>query len=159
MEARIADGAHSQLIVEAALDPLEERLVLDARGGTLAQLLARSPEPDVASVVLALALLGVIEAIPPLRGNPEPEDESRDAEIRELDEEATIARVRARMQLVEEGDYFAVLGVSHDATGYEIRRAFLELRRGFEPARLLTPRLTHLVDRREKNRARPRRGL
>ena len=42
------------------------------------------------------------------------------------------------------GDYFAVLGVPRDATGYEVRRAYLELRRGFEPSRILTPRLREL---------------
>jgi len=56
------------------------------------------------------------------------------------------ARVRARLELVDEGDYFSVLGVTRDATGYEVRRAFMELRRTFEPARLLTPRLLDLTD-------------
>ncbi|RYG75953.1 J domain-containing protein, partial [bacterium] len=37
---------------------------------------------------------------------------------------------------------FAVLGVTEGATSYEIRRAFLELRRAFEPARILTPALS-----------------
>jgi curved DNA-binding protein CbpA len=49
------------------------------------------------------------------------------------------------MQLVDEGDYFAILGVSRDATSYEVKRAFLELRRAFEPSRLLTPALADLV--------------
>jgi DnaJ-class molecular chaperone len=43
------------------------------------------------------------------------------------------------MALVEEGDYFSVLGIARDATGYEVRKAFLALRREFEPSRLLTP--------------------
>jgi curved DNA-binding protein CbpA len=54
--------------------------------------------------------------------------------------------VRARLQLVDEGDYFAVLGVARDATGYEVRRAFLELRRAFEPSRVLTPSVADLAD-------------
>ena len=50
------------------------------------------------------------------------------------------------MQLVDEGDYFAVLGVAKSATSYEVRRAFLELRRAFEPSKLLTPGLGDLVE-------------
>ena len=39
-----------------------------------------------------------------------------------------------------------LLGVSRDATGYEVRRAFVELRRAFEPSRILTPRILDLAD-------------
>jgi hypothetical protein len=145
-ETRLADGAFAQLLSEAGLDPADERLVLDARGGTLAGLIARSPDADIATCLLGLSLLGVIEAIPPVRSRADRETEARDEDVRMLDEEAILARVKARMQLVEEGDYFAVLGVSRDATSYEVRRAFLELRRAFEPSRLLTPRLSYLVD-------------
>jgi curved DNA-binding protein CbpA len=49
------------------------------------------------------------------------------------------------MELVDEGDYFSLLGVSRDATSYEVRRAFIELRRTFEPSRILTPRLSDLA--------------
>ena len=37
-----------------------------------------------------------------------------------------------------------MLGVRRDATSYEVRRAFLELRRTFEPARILGPRTINL---------------
>jgi curved DNA-binding protein CbpA len=66
--------------------------------------------------------------------------------VAELDAEAIRERVRARMQLVDDGDYFALLGVTHTATGYEVRRAFLELRRAFEPARILTAQVLDLAD-------------
>jgi DnaJ-class molecular chaperone len=45
-----------------------------------------------------------------------------------------------------EGDYFTLLGISRDATGYEVRRAFLELRHAFEPSRILTPEVKDLED-------------
>ena len=61
------------------------------------------------------------------------------------DAEAIRERVRARAQLVDDGDYFAVLGVARDATGYEVRRAFLELRRAFDPSRMLTPDVADLA--------------
>ena len=69
-----------------------------------------------------------------------------DAGVAAIDADAIRERVRARMQLVEDGDYFAVLGVARDATGYELRRAFLELRRTFDPHRLLTPEVADLAD-------------
>jgi DnaJ-class molecular chaperone len=50
------------------------------------------------------------------------------------------------LQLVEDGDYFAVLGIAREATGYEVRRAFLELRRAFDPSRLLSPDVADLAD-------------
>jgi preprotein translocase subunit Sec63 len=40
-------------------------------------------------------------------------------------------RVRARWQLVTDADYFALLGVRRDATGFEIRRAYQSARRDF----------------------------
>jgi len=47
---------------------------------------------------------------------------------------------------VKEGDYFALLGVPRSATAYEIKRAYLELRRTFEPSRLLTAKTVDLLD-------------
>ena len=76
-----------------------------------------------------------------------------------LDAEAIRERVRARAQIVDDGDYFAVLGVAHDATGYEVRRAFLELRRAFDPSRMLTPEVADLAADVRKNHGRARRGV
>ena len=53
--------------------------------------------------------------------------------------------MRARLQVVEDGDYFAVLGVARDATGYEVRRAFLDLRRSFDASRVLVPETAGLA--------------
>ena len=111
-------------------------------------MLSTAHESDIASVLYALALLGVVETIravggaraAAVNGGRAPSAAAIDA----LDEEAIRARVRARLQLVDEGDYFAVLGVTRDATGYEVKRAFLELRRAFEPSRILTPQLVDL---------------
>ena len=47
---------------------------------------------------------------------------------------------------MQDGDYFAVLGLPRSATSYEIRRAYLELRRGFEPTRLLTAATADLAE-------------
>jgi DnaJ-class molecular chaperone len=57
--------------------------------------------------------------------------------------------VLARRALVDEGDYFALLGVPRQATGYDIRRSYVELRRQFDPGQILrrnTLDLTEHVD-------------
>jgi hypothetical protein len=141
--ARIDDGANADILPECALAPREMDLLLRARGGTLGDLLGASAEPHITSVVYALTLLGVFQVIRAVGERPSgPAVEG--ASIDTLDEDALRARVRARLELVEEADYFALLGVSRDATGYEVRRAFLELRRAFEPSRILTPEVADL---------------
>jgi hypothetical protein len=152
--SRITEGERSALLSECALDANERDLVARTRGSTLGEMLQSAPNPDFASVVYAVSLLGIVDVVrgvsPGLRaaaGGPTGRNDlAEEAEIEALDEDAIRARVRARLELVNEGDYFAVLGVDHDATGYEVRRAFLDLRRAFEPSRLLTPRIADLVD-------------
>ena len=143
---RITDGPNQGLLAECNLSPQELELLQRARGGTIADLLARASDGEILAVLHALALLGVIEAVAaPDFGRRDARAGRADPEVAALDEEAIRARVRARIELVEEGDYFSVLGVTRDATGYEVRRAFVELRRTFEPSRLLTPRLLDLA--------------
>jgi hypothetical protein len=143
---RITDGPNLGLLAECNLSPQDLELLHRARGGTIADLLARASDGEILAVLHALALLGVIEAVAaPDFGRRDARDRI-DPEVAALDEEAIRARVRARLELVEEGDYFSVLGVTRDATGYEVKRAFIELRRTFEPARILTPRLLDLAD-------------
>lgn len=144
--ARLALGAHEALLRECGLAPDEERAALEARGATVGAVVGRSPEGDVAAALLALVLLGVLDRTAPAPGLAGTDaDVVSDGEVAALEEEAVRARVKARLELVEEGDYFSVLGVSRDATGYEIRRAFLDLRRSFEPARILSPALSDLL--------------
>jgi hypothetical protein len=147
---RIGDGPNQGLLAECSLPPQDLDLLSRARGGTIRDLLARAPDAEIASVLHALALLGVVDVVPAPdfvkardRGVAPAADE---ADVALLDEEAIRARVRARAELVDEGDYFAVLGVARDATSYEIRRAFVELRRTFEPSRILTPRVADLTE-------------
>jgi hypothetical protein len=143
LSGRIGDGDNAALLSECALDGAERELLGRMKGATLGEWAQTSPAPDLISVVYALSLLGVVDVIRGVgsaRGGEAPDDAGIDA----LDEDAIRARVRARMEIVDEGDYFAVLGVAHDATGYEVKRAFLELRRAFEPSRILTPRVADL---------------
>lgn len=139
-DARVGDGPHAGLLGECGLAPHDLEIAARARGGTVQDLLARTGDTDALVLVYALSLLGVVEASRPPASDRAMEVEV-DPAIRALDEEATRARILARLEVVEDGDYFAILGVSRDATSYEIRRAFLELRRTFEPSAILTPRL------------------
>ncbi len=147
--SRIAEGVRHGLLSECALPPADAELVTRARGGSLGELLARAPDAEIASVVHALSLLGILDVLPaaetpaPIRLT-EARGAAYDLEAAALDDEAIRARVRARMELVDEGDYFSLLGVPRDATSYEVRRAFVELRRAFEPTRILSPRLVDL---------------
>jgi preprotein translocase subunit Sec63 len=92
--------------------------------------------------LVALQELGIIEVMASIGKSVIPAPNTTDS----LDEEAVRKRVAARLALIQEGDYFAVLGVPHAATSYEIRRAYLEARRAFEPSRLLTARTVDLRD-------------
>ncbi|MCL2723137.1 MAG: hypothetical protein FWD69_01750 [Polyangiaceae bacterium] len=141
--SRIVDGPHAALLAECNIIGHERELLSRSRGGTVGDLLARAPDAEIVSIVHALSLLGVleIEILPDRARRNGARDEAADAF---LDEEAARARIRARLELVDEGDYFAVLGVARTATSYEVRRAFLELRKTFEPTRILTPRLHDL---------------
>ncbi len=138
--ARVAEGPRRQLLVECALRPDEEPIVRGAAGRSVGDLLAEA-EPEIACVLYGLVALGVLEALAPTRPADAP---ARGADP--LDEEALRARVRARMALVEDGDYFALLGVPKSATSYEIRRAYVDLRRSFEPGRVLTAATADLAD-------------
>jgi hypothetical protein len=146
--ARIADGESGSLLSECALGPAEVELVTHSRGATVQQTVDAAPETDIAVVLYAMSLLGVVEVLRAVGGEGAAHDggDAARAEVDALDEEAIRARVKARMQLVDEGDYFAVLGVPRNATSYEVRRAFVELRRAFEPSRLLTPAVADLAD-------------
>ncbi len=54
--------------------------------------------------------------------------------------------MKTRLSLVEEGDSFSLLGVARSATSYEIHRAYLELRHGLEPSRVLSAATADLAD-------------
>ena len=144
-QARISEGRNANLLTECALGAPEIAVLDQLRGLTLAQAVASSPDTDMIAVLYGLHLLGVIEVVRSL-GAAVPSSRERRSEPRldTLDDEAIRARIRARLDLVEEGDYFAVLGVPRTATSYEVRRAFTELRRAFDPDRILTPAMVDL---------------
>ncbi len=150
--ACIAEGP-SALLSECALGVDERAVIQTARGASLEELARREAGAGIASVVYGLSLLGVVVVGTPAL--PEPAEpsvasaalpSSAVSAVDALDLSAVRERVRARLELVQEADYFTLLGVSREATGYEVRRAYLELRRAFEPARVLTPELVDLEE-------------
>lgn len=141
-DARVAAGDAPGLLEECALDPSDLDLVRASIGRSLDDALGKAPEAGIAAVLLALVQMGVFTIHAAANANVAPSTSDDGA----LDDHALRERIRARLQLVEEGDYFALLGVPRNATGYEIRRAFLELRRAFEPSRVSASTLADLYD-------------
>jgi hypothetical protein len=141
---RFRDGPNPALLGECALPEHELAHVNRAHSTSLEETLESASAPDLAAVLYALVELGVLErrmVEPGRRPTPDvppPPDDIDDAALR--------ARINARLALVEDGDYFAILGVGREATAYDIRRAYKELRREFEPGQALTPGTADLGD-------------
>ena len=143
--SRVGDGPEVRLLGECALGPAE--LAQVHAGRSLGEMVDAVPDGDLPAVLFALSQLGVLDVLRAVGDGGRREDGAgAAADVAALDEEAIRERVRARLQLVEDGDYFALLGVAPDVTGYEVRRAFVELRRAFDPARILTPEVVDLAD-------------
>jgi len=134
---RLMDGPNPALLGESALGAAEVDIVNRSRSNTLQETIDSSQQPDLASVLWALTLLGVLEAVGPSKSAEAPPARPAPA-MDSLDERALRTRILARRALVEEGDYFALLGVSRNATSYDVQRAYASLRQEFEPSRILT---------------------
>ncbi|NRA32470.1 MAG: hypothetical protein HRU17_03930 [Polyangiaceae bacterium] len=132
LSAMFSAGANMALIEESALSP-DERMLVDAVPNQPIDDMVRG-EPALAVILYGLLELGVLrrESI----AKPKAPEPSKSPEV--LDDEAIRNRIRARLALVQNGDYFALLGVPRRATAYDIRRAYSELRRGFEPSLILS---------------------
>ena len=145
---RLRQGPSQALLGECALPADEAELVRSLDGETVSGAVERARSADFSSALLALVELGILETagvsaqarraaapVPSARREPD-----------RLDHEALRSRIAARRALVEEGDYFALLGVSRGATSYDVRRAYTELREELEPSRILTPATADLRD-------------
>jgi hypothetical protein len=139
--ARLDQGQRPALLGECALGDAEQALVRAAPGRTIGELLPAS-EGDLATVLWALVELGVLG----VHAASEPVAREERPSADPLDEEAVRQKIRARVALVREGDYFSLLGVPRSATAYDIKRAYLELRRAYEPSRLLTAATADLLE-------------
>ena len=145
---RLRQGPSHNLLGECALEPDEAELVRSLDGETVGGALERAKSQDFSSALLALVELGILETAgvsAQARRAAQPSASAR-REPDRLDHEALRSRIAARRALVEEGDYFALLGVSRSATNYDVRRAYSELREELDPARILTPATADLRD-------------
>jgi hypothetical protein len=136
-DALLATGGARSLLAECALSEADQTLASQADGTTVGELLGRAGNDDFACVVLALVELGIL-----LVQGTSKRQIARQPEAPPgwdpLDAEALRQRVATRRALVEEGDYFALLGVARDATSYDLRRAYQALRKDLDPERVLT---------------------
>jgi DNA-binding NarL/FixJ family response regulator len=156
------------LLNECALTSGEYEALNEALGLNLAEAVRRSTLPDLATLLFALHVLGVLKA------TRLPETDSNYTELPRVPsprlpfqlgptvpqrslvtqpiqdpaqrEKAQRARIAARKALVDQGDYFAVLGVSPAATPHDIQRAYESLRHEFEPSRAITAHTVDLAD-------------
>ncbi len=140
--ARFDQGKRANLLGECALPDPEQAAARGAPGRTPVEI-SPDGESDLITALWALVELGVLGVTAPAR--PSTTSQGRRA-ADPLDDEAIRQRVRARLSIVREGDYFSLLGVTRVATSYEIKRAYLELRRTFEPSVLLTAATADLLD-------------
>jgi hypothetical protein len=144
--SHVSVGHETRLLGECALEPAEVEQVQAAPGRSIRDLTEAAPEGDLATVIFALCQLGVLEVLRAAGDGVAGAEDPGEPDVAALDAEAARERVRARLQLVEDGDYFSLLGVARDATGYEVRRAFVELRRAFDPARVVSTDVRDLTD-------------
>jgi hypothetical protein len=143
---RLVAGPSHSLLGECALSPQELEWVNEAQTSSVGESVKRVGTRDFATVLYVLCELGILRgsSTPPraaARGG-KPEPIVHDV----LDDAALRSRIALRRALVDEGDYFSLLGVSREATGYDVKRAYTELRREFEPGRVLTAGTADLRD-------------
>ncbi len=145
---RLRMGPSQALLGECALPADEAELVRSLDGETLGDAVARAKSADFSSALLALVELGILEAAgvsPKAERAAAPAAAAKRGPDR-LDYEALRSRIAARRALVDEGDYFALLGVNRSATSYDVRRAYTQLREELDPTRILTPATADLRD-------------
>lgn len=146
-------GQNESLLGESALAQVEQSQVLEAVGKPVGQLMKNHPE--LLPILLGLTYLDVLSTggrSP--RPAPRPTDQQPvfHKSSDEIDDEAFAARVQNRRALVEEGDYFSILGISRGATRYEVDRARDALLAEYDDSRV-TARNAHLLEALELVRA------
>jgi hypothetical protein len=144
--SRLRAGGSQSLLGECALEPEEVELVRALDGDALGDVLARARSRDFGSALLALVALGVIEQVGSASEHRASPAEASRPGLDRLDHEALRKRIAARRALVDDGDYFALLGVSRTATGYDVKRAYSQLKEELDPSRVLTTATADLRD-------------
>jgi len=141
---RLGFGPSRALLNECALSSQESNVIEQCAGKSVSQVLVDAGSGDFAAALHALVALRILSVLAPSakEAAQEPAAVARDA----FDDAAVRSKIALRRALVDEGDYFAILGVDREATGYEIRHAYLDLRRDFDPSTILTAATAELRD-------------
>jgi hypothetical protein len=140
---RLRRGEQYRLLEECALGDDERAALATVETQLLGDALTDAPSEEFACVLYALRELSVLTATRPV----EPRSQAATRRAADpLDDEAIRRSVQARRALVDEADYFTLLGIPRSATGYQVRRAFIELRRAFDPSMMLRPATLDLRD-------------
>jgi hypothetical protein len=139
-------GDNPALLGECAIADAEAAIVRSINEEPLAETLRRAGNKDFAAVLYILVELSVLGRASGERRLQREPQEKRGSRPDHLDHAALRARILSRKALSEEGDYFALLGVSRSATSYDIRRAYGSLKDEYDPARILTSETLDLRD-------------
>jgi hypothetical protein len=126
-------GSNQGLLSECGLSPELAQRALAAIDEDLP--LIRTRDPLLLPILLGLRELGIVSMGMPRLATDQHTEHVASRSV-ELDEDAFALRVAARRALVDEGDYFTVLGVARGATTHEVDRAKEALFREFEPSSL-----------------------
>ena len=94
----------------------------------------------------ALVHLRILQAIDHIGDEGKHSPPAEGGRMSSVDADALRHRIAARRRLVDEGDYFALLGVSPKANSFEIRQAYLDIRRSFDPGRILQYAQLHALE-------------
>jgi hypothetical protein len=143
--SRLTGGLQFSLLSECALEDRETATLRDALDGSVGDALSKIAQGEFATVLYVLRELGIVDTVRSVERAALAEPAVLEA-ARAIDDDAIRARIAARRSLVTDGDYFSLLGLAPQATGYEIRRAYLQLRKEYEPSHLLTARTADLRD-------------
>ncbi len=143
--AQLGYGPNRSLLDECALTRDEQEALEQMLNRPLSDALGDVGSLEFPCVLLALVELGVLTPSVKPGLVAAAESPHRRAHDR-LDDEALRRAIRNRRALVDNADYFSLLGVPRSATGYDIRRAYLELKRQFDPSTALTTGTADLVD-------------
>jgi hypothetical protein len=137
---RLGLGSNQSLLPECGLSPELTQRALAATDDELPVI--RDRDPVLLPILLGLRELGILSMGKRRAGTSE-RVKAVEAQSALVDDEAFALRVAARRALVDEGDYFTVLGIPRGATGHEVDRARDALFREFAPE-TLPARANHL---------------
>ncbi|MBI2891911.1 MAG: DUF4388 domain-containing protein [Deltaproteobacteria bacterium] len=109
----------------------------------LSEVLAPGAELDLGAALYGLVVLGHLEVAALDEARPDARVAlERQAGPSEVDR----SRILERLRLARVADYFSVLGLPRGASGWEIRRAYLDLRRELAAGRAVDPSMADLSD-------------